>query len=84
MVQATLKHVERASCGTAEFPRDVRVDHRRLDVCVAEVFPVLPDVDTAQEQAGCETVAQRVDGHRLVDPGPCRPSPRSLAGQSAR
>jgi hypothetical protein len=32
----------------------VRVDHRSLDVGVAEIFLNLPDVDTVQQQVGAK------------------------------
>jgi len=44
---AITEHVEGASGGVPQVPDDVRVDHRRLDLDVAEVVLDLPDVDAA-------------------------------------
>ena len=62
-----MNHVEWAASGRAEFPHNVGVDHRRLDVRVPEVFLDLPDVHPVQQQMGGESVTERVDRHGLVD-----------------
>jgi hypothetical protein len=43
-VKAAVEDVERTSRGVAEFLHDMGVDHRRLDICVAEVLLDLADI----------------------------------------
>ena len=53
---AILKEVRRAARRVPEFLHDVRVDHRRLDVGVAEVLLDLPDVHAVEQQMGRKAV----------------------------
>ena len=62
-----LKEVRGAARRIPEFPDDVGVDHRRLDVGVTEVLLDLPDVHAVQQQMCRKAMAKRVNGHRLVD-----------------
>lgn len=45
----------------------MRVDHRGLDIGVAQVVLDLPDVHAVEQQVGCEAVPQRVDRGGFVD-----------------
>jgi hypothetical protein len=49
-----LKEVRRAARRIPEFPDDVGLDHRRLDVGVTEVLLDLPGVHAVKQQVGCE------------------------------
>lgn len=45
----------------------MRVDHRRLDVRVAQVLLDLPDGHAVEQQMGRDAVPQAVDGNGLVN-----------------
>ena len=52
--------IERAPYTPAALVQDVRVNHRRADVAVAEQLLDGPDVVAGFEQVGCEGMAQRI------------------------
>ena len=58
--RAGAQDVERTLRRTAEFLDDVRVDHRGLDMRVAEVLLNLTDVDAAEQQVSGKNVTERI------------------------
>lgn len=65
--RAGAQDVERTLRRTAELLDDVRVDHRRLDMGVAEVLLNLADVHAVEQQVGGKAVAECVHGNGFVD-----------------
>jgi hypothetical protein len=63
------KIVERAANGEPTPVENVGVDHRGLDVLMAEQLLDGPDVVAVFEQVGGKGVAEGVTAHRLVDTG---------------
>ena len=65
--RATLHRVERAPNATRAILEDVRVDHGRGHVAVAEDLLHRADAVAALQQVGGEGVAEGVAGHPLVE-----------------
>ncbi len=62
-----LQIVEGASNAGGAFIEDMGINHRRLDVTVAEEFLHRPDIVAALDEVGRERVAEGVAGSALGD-----------------